>query len=81
MPYLLYRVCIESRVVPAMSVTMLRSSPNKALVIDDLPTLGRPTMVIRGRSSCCSACVSSGRAASMASIRSPVPLPDIELMQ
>ena len=72
---------MESRVVPAMSVTMLRSSPKRALVSDDLPTLGRPTMVMRGKSSSTSALASSGRAARMASIMSPVPLPDIELMQ
>ncbi len=34
---------------------MLRSSPKSALVSDDLPTLGRPTMVMRGSSSFSSA--------------------------
>ncbi len=39
---------MESRVVPATGVTMCRSSPSSALVSDDLPTLGRPTIVMRG---------------------------------
>ena len=37
-----------SLVVPAMSVTMLTSSSNKALVMEDFPTLGRPTIANLG---------------------------------
>jgi hypothetical protein len=39
-----------SLVVPAMAVTIFLSSPNKALVKEDLPTLGRPTIAILGKS-------------------------------
>ena len=35
---------IVSRVVPGMSVTMLRCSPRKRFISEDLPTLGLPTM-------------------------------------
>lgn len=37
---------IESRVVPAMSLTMARLEPKRVLRMDDLPTLGRPTMAM-----------------------------------
>ena len=49
--------------------------------MEDFPTLGRPTMVMWGRSSSSSEAVSTGSASRMASIRSPVPLPDIDEMQ
>ena len=62
-----------------MSVTMLRSSPNKALTSEDLPTFGCPTMAILGKS------VSKGMYSSTfsttASNSSPVPEPDIEEMK
>ena len=37
-------VSMESRVVPAISLTITRVSPAMALKSDDLPALGRPTM-------------------------------------
>jgi hypothetical protein len=40
-----------SRVVPGTGETIMRSSPNKRFVNDDLPTLGRPTMDTRISSS------------------------------
>lgn len=81
MPNLLYRVRIESRVVPATGVTILRSESSNALVSDDLPTFGRPMMANLGSSSKPSASESSGRAATTASSKSPVPLPLIVEMQ
>ena len=38
-----------SRVVPGWSKAMTRSSPSSALTSVDLPTLGRPTIAMRGR--------------------------------
>ena len=61
--------------VPATLVTMLRSSPMKALTSEDLPALGRPTIAIRGASRVSSTYSPSGRFFVMASRRSPVPLP------
>ena len=40
-----------SRVVPAISVTILRSSPMNEFISEDLPAFGRPTMVNLGISS------------------------------
>ena len=56
---------------------MLRSSPKSAFVKDDFPTLGRPTMAIRGMSACSIAFSSLGKIFIKASSRSPVPLPVI----
>ena len=39
---MLYGVSIASRVVPAISLTITRSSPNIALTSEDFPTFGRP---------------------------------------
>lgn len=62
--------------MPAMSVTMWRSSPMKALISDDLPALGRPTIANFGMSSSCSVSSSStGRSLTISSRRSPVPEP------
>ena len=57
---------------------MLRSSPSRALVSDDLPTLGLPTTAMWGR--CFSLAsstmrLSAGSFSSTASSSSPVPLP------
>ncbi len=41
-------VSMASRVVPGISLTMARSSPSSWFSSDDLPTLGRPTMAMRG---------------------------------
>ena len=72
---------MESRVVPAMGVTMFRSSPSRALVSDDLPTFGLPTMAKRGSpASGSSAPLSSGNCFTTSSRRSPVPLPVAEEM-
>jgi hypothetical protein len=49
-----------SLVVPAIAVTIFLSSPNKALVKEDLPTFGRPTIAILGKSLPSIAPVSSG---------------------
>ena len=48
-PKRLYLVSMLSRVVPAISVTMYRSSPIKAFMKEDLPALGLPTTANRGR--------------------------------
>ena len=37
---------MASRVVPEISVTITRCDRVSALMIDDLPTLGRPTMAM-----------------------------------
>ena len=66
---------MESRVVPAMGVTMLRSTPVRALIIDDLPTLGRPTTAMRGRSEVSSSLGFMSFTSSSSS--SPVPEPFI----
>src|ERR1017187_4521076 len=39
---------MRSRVMPGSSPTMARREPTRRLNSVDLPTLGRPTMVIRG---------------------------------
>ena len=66
-----------SRVVPAISVTILRSSPIRALMVEDFPTLGRPTMAILGSSSMFSI-GSVVKCETTLSSRSPVPEPLIE---
>src|SRR5438093_7711541 len=43
---------MRSRVIPGSSVTMERRCPMIRLNTVDLPTLGRPTMAIRGRGEC-----------------------------
>ena len=40
------RVSMASRVVPAMSETITRSSPSSRLTSDDLPTFGLPVTAI-----------------------------------
>ena len=66
-----------SRVVPATSVTMLRSSPRRALMKLDLPALGWPTMAIWGMVEGSSSLFSTY--STVASSNSPVPLPVTEL--
>jgi len=69
-------VSIESRVVPAILVTIFLSSPIKALIKDDFPALGRPTIAKRGNSfSGSSSSKGSGILSAIASNKSPVPLP------
>nr|GFD48497.1 hypothetical protein [Tanacetum cinerariifolium] len=75
-----YLASIESRVVPAISVTMLRSSPSNRLTNDDLPTLGRPMMAMRGSSELGSSSPASSKWLTTASSNSPVPEPLAELM-
>src|SRR5215203_1424969 len=72
------RVSIASRVVPAMSETITRSEPRKALTSEDLPTLGRPITATRTVSSSSSCGSRSPRATTIASRRSPVPRPWVE---
>ena len=66
-----------SRVVPATSLTMARGSLISALISDDLPTLGRPTMASRvgraGRTSGSSCSTASPQSATMASRKSSRP--------
>ena len=71
---------MASRVVPAISLTMVRGSPTMALKSDDLPALGRPTMatgISAGGSSAALAAPPASPASSrmMRSSRSPVPSP------
>ncbi|MNE51263.1 hypothetical protein D3C80_1458840 [compost metagenome] len=47
----LKRVSMESLVVPEILVTMFRSSPVNALIMDDFPTFGFPTTAMRGNPS------------------------------
>ncbi len=44
-------VSIASLVVPAIFDTITRFSPSSLLIMEDLPTLGLPTIAILGRSS------------------------------
>ncbi len=74
----LYLVCMVSLVVPAISLTIVRSSPASALSRDDFPTLGCPMIAIFGNSFSTSASWSLGISAVNASSNSPVPLPLIE---
>ena len=67
-------VSMASRVVPGMALTMERSTCSSALSSDDLPTLGRPTIAMRTESA--GGCSSTtGTSATIASSRSPVPVP------
>ena len=66
-------VSIESRVVPATSVTITRSSPSSLFTSDDLPAFGRPITASRTVVSATS--VDSGTRSAIASSRSPVPSP------
>ncbi len=66
-------VSIASRVVPAISDTITRSSPAILLMMDDFPTLGFPTIAIRGRSSSSSVSAASSNIAVTASSISPRP--------
>ncbi len=68
------RVSIESRVVPAIGVTITRSSPSSRLSSDDLPTFGRPISASRVASSA-SALPVPGSRSTIRSSRSPVPRP------
>ena len=63
---------MESRVVPAISVTICRSSPIKALIREDFPAFGRPIIAIRGNSSSSISTFSSGNVATILSSKSPV---------
>ena len=46
----LARQGVESRVVPAISVTMFLSFPINALINEDFPAFGLPTTAMRGKS-------------------------------
>ena len=69
-----------SRVVPAMSVTMLRCSSMSEFTRLDLPALGLPTMAKRGISSWGVSISFCGMRATTSSSRSPVPVPVMALM-
>ena len=66
---------MESRVVPAISVTMVRSSPTNAFISEDFPAFGRPTTAKRGKSSSISSLLSGLKKVSNLSRKSPVPSP------
>ncbi|MNJ62745.1 hypothetical protein D3C77_585970 [compost metagenome] len=66
---------MASRVVPAILLTITRSSPRSALTSDDLPTFGRPISATRMTSSSYSSSSSSGRLSVIASSKSPTPVP------
>ena len=68
---------IESRVVPAISVTIFCSFPIKAFIIEDFPTLGLPITANLGASSSASSTLSS-KCFINSSNNYPVPLPLIE---
>ena len=70
---------IESRVVPAISVTIFLSTPINAFMNEDFPALGLPTTANLGSSSISSSS-SSGMFLTISSNKSPVPLPLIEEM-
>ncbi len=74
-PSISIRVSIESRVVPATGLTIVRSVPSSAFSSDDLPTFGRPRIAIRGNSSALVPSPASPAWAVMRSSRSPVPRP------
>src|SRR5690606_8237785 len=63
---------MASRVVPASSVTMLRSVPSNAFRKEDLPTLGRPRIAMRGVSPSGSSGPGVGNSLTNSSSRSPV---------
>ena len=73
--FLLYTtgVSIASRVVPAISDTITRLFPISLLIIDDLPTLGLPTIAILGLSSSSPVSVPSGKFLTTSSNMSPIP--------
>ena len=58
-PLWITSVSIASRVVPAISDTITLFSPQSLFIIEDLPTLGLPTIATRGLSSSSSASSSS----------------------
>jgi len=66
---------MASRVVPAKSVTMERSLPNRAFKNEDLPALGLPKMATRGTPASGFSMPSSLKFEIMASNISPVPEP------
>ncbi len=76
-------VSMASRVVPAISLTMVRGSPTMALNSDDLPALGRPTMATGISAGASLAAASPGRSAPVSSTSrsssSAVPRPCVEL--
>ena len=72
-PNLLYRVLIESLVVPGISVTMFLFSPINALIKEDFPAFGLPTTANLGRSSEISSF--SLNKPTISSSSSPVPKP------
>ena len=65
------RVSMASRVVPAMSETITRSSPRMRLTSELLPTLGLPTTAIWMGLSSSSSAPSSGKSLHNSSRRSP----------
>ena len=66
-----------SLVVPAISLTIVLSSPTIAFNRDDLPTLGCPMIAILGSSVFTSSASMEIKLATSSST-SPVPLPDME---
>ena len=64
---------IASLVVPAISETITRLFPISLLIIEDLPTLGLPTMAILGLSSSSSISEPSGKFFTTSSSISPIP--------
>ena len=69
------RESMASRVVPATSETITRSSPKRRFTREDFPALGFPMTATRMASSSSSAASSGGKQATHASRRSPVPCP------
>ncbi len=68
-------VSIASRVVPASSETITRSSPRKRLTSEDLPTFGRPITARRIASVVGLGLAPPGSSSTIRSSRSPVPSP------
>ena len=66
-------VSIASLVVPAISETITLFLPTSLFTIDDLPTLGLPTIAILGLSSSSSPSESSGKCLITSSSISPIP--------
>ena len=64
---------MASLVVPAISDTITRFLPRSLLIIDDLPTLGFPTIATLGLSSSSSLPASSGKCLITSSSMSPRP--------
>ena len=73
-PFTSILVSVASRVVPGIGLTIARSCPTSLFSRLDFPAFGLPTMAILMLSSSSSAAC-SGKAATSASSRSPVPVP------